>query len=125
MRDSYFRAALLLRLAAVLIALSGFASKVNATALTDMSNTANKIQSTLCSVYNLVHNVIFLLGLVLMVLGAALYASGTLAPTLPKGAIQGYGMGMIMGGVGGVIITLLAPFVLGMLTGNTNIAAAC
>ncbi len=83
------------------------------------------VQSTLCSVYKLIHGVIFLLGLALMVLGAALYAGANVAPSAPKGAIQGYGMGMIVGGVIGVIISILSPFLLGLLTGNTTITAGC
>ena len=111
------------RLALVMLTLLGVLGAV-ATAQIP-GNSANTVQSTLCAVYKLVHGAIFLLGLVLMVLGAALYAGANVAPSAPKGAIQGYGMGMIVGGVIGVIISILSPFLLGLLTGNTNITAGC
>jgi hypothetical protein len=61
------------------------------------------------------------LGLTLLVLGAALYAGGNIAPGNLKGTIQGYGMGMIVGGIVGVILAMLAPWVLVIITSNSNL----
>ncbi|MDE1871072.1 MAG: hypothetical protein KGI06_02420 [Candidatus Micrarchaeota archaeon] len=92
--------------------------------------------SALCVVFNSVRNIIFLLGLTLMILGAALYAGANIMPASAKGGFQGYGMAMIIGGVVGVAIAVAAPFVLNLLigiggggvlgsTGSQNIVTAC
>jgi hypothetical protein len=69
----------------------------------------------LCTVFNTVRNIIFLLGLTLMILGGALYAGATIMPGQSKGSFQGYGMSMIIGGVIGVAIAVAAPFVLNLV----------
>ena len=48
-------------------------------------------------------------------------------PAQSKGSIQGYGMSMIIGGVIGVIIAELAPYILGLLTSTSSstIASYC
>ena len=79
----------------------------------------------ICSVYVTVHTVVFILGLTLLILGAALYAGGNIAPGNLKGQIQGYGMGMIVGGIVGVMLAIIAPWMLGVISGNTTIAAIC
>lgn len=65
--------------------------------------------STICSE---IKTVVFVLGLALMILGGALYAGAHVMPGTTKGQIQGYGMGMLVGGIIGVIIALMAPFIL-------------
>lgn len=79
----------------------------------------------ICSIYNTIHTAIFILGLALLILGAALYAAGNIAPGNLKGTIQGYGLGMITGGVVGVIIAVIAPYLLTVISGQANIAAQC
>ncbi|MCL5423657.1 MAG: hypothetical protein M1385_01065 [Candidatus Marsarchaeota archaeon] len=83
--------------------------------------------NAICTVYSDVETVIFILGLTLMILGAALYAGSHVMPSQSKGSLQGYGMGMILGGVVGVIIALLAPYILQLITGQTaaQITAQC
>ncbi len=76
------------------------------------------ITSVICPIYTAISTGIFILGLTLMVLGGALYAVAHIMPGQSKGSIQGYGMGMIIGGVIGVIIAELAPYILAMLTSN-------
>jgi len=71
--------------------------------------------SAICLVFNTVKNIIFLLGLTLMLLGAVLYAGGNIMPSNSRGAFQGYGMSMIIGGVVGVAIAVAAPFILNMI----------
>lgn len=70
------------------------------------------------SVYTTVQTVIFILAIMLMLLGATLYAGSHLMPGQSRGTMQGYGMGMLMGGIAGVIITMLAPFVLQSVAGS-------
>ncbi len=71
--------------------------------------------NALCQVFNTVRNVIFLLGLTLMIVGGALYAGSNIMPSQSKGGFQGYGMAMIVGGVIGVAIAVAAPFVLNLV----------
>lgn len=88
---------------------------------------ANAVMFPLCGVYNNVHNIIFLLAIVLVIMGGALYAGANIMPSASKGAIQGYGMGFILGGVVGVIISILAPYIIGIVSGqsSTSILSVC
>jgi hypothetical protein len=98
-----------------------------------MSAAQNSIVSTvtsqICIIYTVVHTAIFILGLALMIGGAALYAASHIMPGQSKSTLQGYGMGMILGGVIGVIIAEIAPFLLGLIMGSSasvaSITAAC
>ncbi|OJT94100.1 MAG: hypothetical protein JJ59_03905 [Candidatus Micrarchaeum sp. AZ1] len=78
------------------------------------------ISSVICPIYVAVNTGIFILGLTLMILGGALYAAAHIMPAQSKGSIQGYGMSMIIGGVIGVIIAELAPYILGLLTSTSS-----
>ncbi len=100
-----------------LLLLLGFVSMAYGQA----SNAVNAI----CTLYLAVKSVIFILGLVLIILGGAMYAGAHVLPGSTKGSVQGYGMGMILGGVIGVIIAVAAPYILTVITGNSNISAAC
>jgi hypothetical protein len=84
---------------------------------------ASGATNAICTVFNTVRNIIFLLGLTLMILGGALYAGANIMPSQSKGGFQGYGMAMIIGGVVGVAIAVAAPFVLNLLVsaGGTTI----
>ena len=73
------------------------------------------ISSTLCSVFDTIKTIIFILALTLMVLGGVLYSGANLTPSQLKGQFQGYGMAMIMGGVIGIIIVLAAPYILSLI----------
>lgn len=75
----------------------------------------NGATNAICVVFNTVKNIIFLLGLTLMLLGATLYAGGNIMPSSSRGAFQGYGMSMIVGGVVGVAIAVAAPFILNLV----------
>lgn len=83
------------------------------------NNTNNAAQSTIlsviCQIFNTIKNVIFILGLTLMILGGALYAGANLMPSQSRGGFQGYGMAMIIGGVIGVAIAVAAPFILNLI----------
>ena len=73
---------------------------------------ASGVASEISTICTEIKTVVFVLGLALMILGGALYAGAHVMPGTTKGQIQGYGMGMLIGGIIGVIIALLAPFVL-------------
>jgi hypothetical protein len=82
---------------------------------TGQSGVSTAATSALCQVFNTVRDIIFLLGLTLMILGGALYAGANIMPGQSKGSFQGYGMSMIVGGVIGVAIAVAAPFVLNLV----------
>ncbi|MCL4373310.1 MAG: hypothetical protein M1360_00865 [Candidatus Marsarchaeota archaeon] len=86
---------------------------------------ASNAVNAICTLYLAVKSVIFILGLVLIILGGAMYAGAHVLPGSTKGSVQGYGMGMILGGVIGVIIAVSASYILTVITGNSNISAAC
>lgn len=105
---------------------AGFLSAFTVSASSTLSGTSS-IVAQICALYNTVHTIIFILGLALIIVGAALYAGGNIAPSQVKGAAQGYGIGMIMGGIVGVIIAIAAPYILGIISGTaaSTITAQC
>ena len=98
-----------------------------ASASASASSLTTMISSDICPIYVAVNTGIFILGLTLMILGGALYAAAHIMPASSKGSMQGYGMGMIIGGVIGVAIAETAPYILGLLTSTSSstITAYC
>lgn len=86
------------------------------------SNSA--VMTTICNIFTTIKNVIFILGLTLMVLGGAIYAGANLMPSQSRGAFQGYGMAMVIGGIIGVAIAVAAPFILNTVVGASGSAAS-
>lgn len=82
------------------------------------------VLETICNIFNTIKNVIFILGLTLMVLGGAIYAGANLMPSQSRGAFQGYGMAMVVGGIIGVAIAVAAPFILNTVVGASGSAAS-
>ncbi len=105
------------RLLILVFTLMGMAGMVLGTAAAQSTGTNSAI-CTIYTIYNDVITIIYVLGLMLMILGGALYAGANLLPGNVKGQLQGYGMGMIIGGVIGIIIALLAPFIIQAFTGT-------
>jgi hypothetical protein len=105
----------------ILFAVVALTSIMGASALaqTSSNNGANSVICAIVNVYQTVVTAIFVIGIMLMILGGALYAGSHLMPGSTKGTMQGYGMGMVLGGVIGIIIAVLAPFILTVITGNT------
>ncbi len=92
-----------------------FASLVGA-----QSSVQSSLTNSICNAFTTVKNVIFILGLTLMILGGALYAGANLMPSSQKGGFQGYGMAMIVGGVVGVAIAVAAPYILNLVVGSSG-----
>ena len=85
-------------------------------------STSNASYSVLCnlySAYSTVQTAIFVLGILLMILGGALYAGSHIMPGQSKGTMQGYAMGMILGGVIGVVIAVIAPYIFSLIVGSS------
>ena len=85
----------------------------------------SSVTAQICKLFNTIHTIIFVLGLALMITGAALYAGANVMPATQKGQLQGYGMGMIFGGIIGVILALAAPFILQIISGQSGLASSC
>ncbi|MGC8649247.1 MAG: hypothetical protein ACP5UN_03470 [Candidatus Micrarchaeia archaeon] len=103
-------------LLASMMFLSIFATPASADSLPP----ANNVLCQMVNVYNTVDTAIFIIGLMLMLLGGALYAGAHIMPGQSKGILQGYGMGMILGGVVGVIIAVLLPYLFQLITGQNG-----
>ncbi|ASI14026.1 multipass membrane protein [Candidatus Mancarchaeum acidiphilum] len=99
----------------------GFAS------MTAGATSYSNVTNTICGVYTEIKTIVFILGLVLVILGAIMYAVGHVLPATSRGSIQGYGTGMIMAGIIAVIIAVLAPYILSTIGGNAyaNAIASC
>ena len=81
--------------------------------------TGTSISEVLCSLETTVMSVVFVLGLTLMVLGGAMYAAAHILPGNFKGALTGYGMGMIIGGITGLILSIMGPYVITAISGSS------
>lgn len=78
-----------------------------------------------CTLYTALHNIVFILALLLMIIGGFLYAGAHVLPSVSRPAIQTYGMGMLIGGLSGVIIVLASAWLLGLLSNIPDLAAIC
>lgn len=78
-----------------------------------------------CTLYTALYNIIFILALALMALGGMLYAIAHVLPGVSRPVVQSYGMGLLIGGLSGVIIALLVPYLLGALSNIPDLAAIC
>jgi hypothetical protein len=81
------------------------------------AQTLTTLTSQLCNIIVGVRTVIGVIALVMFLLGGILYAVGHFMPAAGnvKASMQGWAMGMILGGVIGVILVLVAPFLVGIL----------
>ncbi|MCL5100206.1 MAG: hypothetical protein M1158_03780 [Candidatus Marsarchaeota archaeon] len=107
-----------LKLLYLLMIFGSFASLLTAGTSVTLNITNSTIAKPLCQLYGAVHTGVFILGLVLLLVGAVMYAIGHIMPGQSKGTLQGYGMGMIFGGIIGVVISMLAGPILGAITGQ-------
>ncbi len=79
---------------------------------------SSSVTGALCQIYNTVRNVIFLIGITLAVLGGVVYALASIMPGSHKSGLQGYGIGMIIGGVLGIVIAVAAPYILNLIVSS-------
>lgn len=114
--------------ARLLLLVAIFSSYMLSLAASQGNINVTNVTSALCDVANAVFSVIFILGLMLMIIGAAMYAAAHIMPAQQKGSLQGYGMGMIIGGIVGVVLALLATPILGLIanaSGQVTALADC
>lgn len=118
-----FKAALYRYLNIKLISFLLMGTVLFGSAIASAQFTGSAISSQVCGLYLAVKSVVFVLGLLLIIAGAAMYAISNIVPGKDKGTFQGYGVGMIIGGIIGVIIALVAPAILGLIVSNSAITA--
>ncbi len=80
------------------------------------------LTSSFCNIITGIARIIGLLALFMFILGAVLYAAAHFLPAAGnlKGSLQGWGMGMLVGGVVMVVLYLLAPFIITTVISFSN-----
>ncbi len=86
------------------------------------SNASTTIQSTLCGIISTISSVIFIIAIFMFVLGAILYGVAHMFPAAGnlKGSTQGWGIGMIVGGIVAIVLYLLSSFIITHLAALSN-----
>ena len=74
--------------------------------------------SQLCTVLYTVQTTLFILGLLLMLLGGAVYGGSHIMPGQSKGTLQGWAMTLLFGGIIILIIAILTPYIMDLITGQ-------
>jgi hypothetical protein len=79
----------------------------------------SQLSATLCGIIAGIATVIGVLAIFMFVLGGILYAFAHFLPAAGnlKGSMQGWGMGVLMGGIIMIILYVLAPFIVGTVLG--------
>ena len=82
-----------------------------------LQSTSGTVNTILCQIISTISTILAMLALAMFILGAVLYAGGHFLPAAGnlKGGLQGWGMGMLIGGVVAIILYLLAPFIISRL----------
>ncbi len=77
----------------------------------------NLLTSTLCGIIAGISEVVGLLAIFMFIVGGTLYAFAHFLPAAGniKGAAQGWGMGILMGGIIMIILYALAPFIVNIV----------
>jgi hypothetical protein len=72
----------------------------------------------LCYVYGSINDILFVFAMTVVLLGAVLYMASSVLPAQARGTIQGYAIGMLLGGIVGIAI---AAFSVGVVSLATNV----
>ncbi len=88
---------------------------------------AAPLTSSLCTIFAQIEAILAVLSITLLLLGAVLYELGQLLPAQARGTIQGYAMGMILGGLVGAGLAAFSYVVVSITVYGqlTNLLAAC
>ena len=75
------------------------------------------VTSSLCIIIDNIQAVIGVIALMLFVLGGVMYAIAHMLPAAGniKSSMQGWGLGMIIGGIVGIIIVIIAPGIIHLI----------
>ncbi|MGC9129598.1 MAG: hypothetical protein ACP5GB_01815 [Candidatus Micrarchaeia archaeon] len=81
------------------------------------SNSITAVSSAFCALVNTVRSIIALFAVVMFLIGGVLYAIGHFLPNAGqlKGSVQGWAIGMILGGIVGVVLVIIAQPIVNMV----------
>ncbi|MDE1854816.1 MAG: hypothetical protein KGH57_00640 [Candidatus Micrarchaeota archaeon] len=101
------------------------ASLVLSTTIVSAQSITAALSSELCGIVNNIRAIVGILALALFLIGGVMYAVGHFLPTSLdyRKSLLGWATAMITGGVIGLIVVLLAPFIVGLVTGLGQTAA--
>lgn len=114
-----------LRLVTYLAMLAGLFSAIMISGVSAAYNTNTAtytLTSTLCGVIGAIAAIIGVVAIFMFILGGIMYAFAHFLPAAGnlKGSMQGWGMGMLMGGIVMLILYLLAPYVVNSIIGASQ-----
>ncbi len=83
------------------------------------STQISQAQTQICNVVNGVREIAGFIALILFVIGGLLYAITHFFPVTGnfKAGAQGWAMGMIIGGLIGLVLVIIAPYIVGAIIG--------
>jgi hypothetical protein len=88
----------------------------------------SQASSGICNIVNAVRGVIGVVSLLLFIIGGTLYAIAHFMPASGnmRGNLQGWSIGMVIGGMVGLILVLIAPSLLNLIisSGGSGIGSA-
>lgn len=108
-----------IRLLAYLVFVAGTFANILGMTVAAQTNTLSQLSSQLCTIVGDVRDVIGVFALVLFIIGGVLYAAAHFLPAAGqiRGNLQGWSMGMIIGGIIGIILVIAAPAIVNIVTG--------
>ncbi len=88
------------------------------------------ISTVLCNIVTTVQDVLSILALMMFILGGTLYAFAHVLPATGnlRSSLQGWGMGILMGGIISLVLYIIAPYIINSLMaagGSTNQTISC
>ncbi len=103
------------------------AGGISAACSNGVTVSSSSVYTAICNIYTAVTTIVYILALALLLLGGTLYAGANVLPSQTRGVVQGYAFGFILGGLGGIIIASIAPYVLSLVTpaGAPAISTVC
>lgn len=110
-------------------ALATYNSSVSSLCVSSNPYKSNTLEYTLCSVANTIRELIVVTALFMFIFGAMLYAVSHFLPSAGnlKGSSQAWAIGMMIGGIIGIILIAVAPFIVNTFAnaGGLNPVPCC
>lgn len=109
-----------IRLALYLVFVGSIAANFLGMSLSATGLTSEQLlTSNLCNIIGTVRTVVGIFALVLFVVGGVLYAAAHFLPAAGniRSSLQGWSLGMIMGGIIGIILVIAAPWIVSTVVG--------
>lgn len=97
-------------LSLALVAVFG-AALVSAGTTTSITATVTAITTALCGIRSLIIGIVPTISLILILLAGLAYAAGQAFGAETKAKAQGWAMSMLVGGIIGILLVIIAPFV--------------